>query len=123
MRAAKTCVERADAAIASDPTNTGAFAKGSHALAALGQPERAREWIARAALLDPESATVPYNLNCTLLCELNDVDAAPDIMEKSFARTSKTMFRHSEVDPDLDPMRNHPRFKEMEAAARERLRI
>ena len=120
-RASQICVDRAEAAIASDPTNTGAFAKGSHALAALGLHDRARDWIKRASLLDPESATVPYNLACTLLCELGDEDAALDMMEKSFARTSKAMFRHSLVDPDLDPLRDNPRFKAMEAAAWERL--
>ena len=121
--AAKRCAERAEAAIAKDPTNASAFAKGAHALASLGQNERAKDWVRRAALLDPESCTVLYNLACTLLCEIRDQNAALDILERFFERTSETMFKHSQADPDLDPLRHQPRFENMVADAEVRLGI
>lgn len=123
-RTARLCVERAEGAIAKDPANTGAFAKGSHALASLGEFERARTWINNACMLDPSNFTVLYNCACTMLCEIRDDEAALDLLERCFDRlNSQALLRHAEADPDLDPLREHPRFKEKLAAAKERLGV
>jgi adenylate cyclase len=37
--------------------------------------------------------------------------------------TSSTFIRHLEADPDLDPIRDNSRFKEMLATAKKRLGI
>ena len=45
-----------------------------------------------------------------------------ETFEPFFQRlNSSTHMRHIEVDPDVDPIRDDPRFKEMLAAAKERL--
>ena len=45
-----------------------------------------------------------------------------NVMEPFFERmNSTTLMRHLEVDPDLDPIRNDGRFKEMLADAKRRL--
>ncbi|HVI05413.1 MAG TPA: TIR domain-containing protein, partial [Sphingomicrobium sp.] len=54
-RAAKTTFERAERAMARDPTDGPALAAGANALAMLGEKERSLEWIRRALFLDPDN--------------------------------------------------------------------
>ena len=65
-KAARTASERAERAIAQDPTNGSALAGGANSLTVLGEEDRAREWIERALLLDPDNLNMRYNLACTL---------------------------------------------------------
>ena len=89
-----------------------------------GEEERAREWIRRALLLDPDNLNMRYNLACTIVRQLGDINETLETLEPFFARiNSTTLMRHVEVDPDLDPIREEPRFKEMVAAAKQRLGI
>ena len=121
-QAARTTLERAERAIANDPTNGPALAIGATALAMFGEEDRAREWIRRALLLDPDNVSMRYNLACTLVMELDDHDAALDLLQPYFERVSTTThLRHLEADPDFDPIRDNPRFREMLAAAKQRL--
>ena len=122
LDAAKRTLERAERTIAQDPTNCSALAIGASALNALGQLDRARDWVNRALLLDPENFLVRYNLACTLALELNDPEGAIEAITPFFERvTSTTMMRHLEADPDLNPIRDDPRFVAMLADARARL--
>ena len=121
-RAAKLTSERTQRAVANDPTNGVALAGGAYSLAAFGETDRAREWTQRALLLDPDNLNMRYNLACTLIRQLGDSDQALDTLGPFFERVnSSTLLRHMEVDPDLDPIRDHPRFKEMLSAAKTRL--
>ena len=122
--AARTALERAERAIRQDPTNGTALAVGAYSLAMFGEEERAREWIRRALLLDPDNLNMRYNLACTIVRQLGDINETLETLEPFFARiNSTTLMRHVEVDPDLDPIREEPRFKEMVAAAKQRLGI
>ncbi len=121
---AKLALERAEKAIAKDPTNGPALAVGAFSLAMFGEKERAREWTRRALLLDPDNLNMRYNLACTIVRQLGDADEAVEILRPFFEETnSKTLMRHIEVDPDMDPIRGDPRFKDMLAAAKQRLGI
>jgi adenylate cyclase len=123
-RAAERVVERAEAAILKDPANAAALAKAAAGLVILGQRERAMEWVERALLLDPENVSMLYNLACALTCEIKDEEAALDMFERFFERlNSTTILRHSYVDPDLDGLRDHPRFKAALATAEKRLGV
>jgi adenylate cyclase len=63
-----------------------------------------------------------YNLACALTTDLNDLDRAIEVLEPYFRTTlGVTHIRHAEIDPDLDPVRDDPRFKQLLAEARERL--
>jgi adenylate cyclase len=98
------------------------LAGGAYALATFGQTDRARDWTRRALLLDPDNLNMRYNLACTLLRQLGDADEALDVLGPFFDRlNSRTLMRHLEVDPDLDPIRDDPRFEEMVASAKQRL--
>ena len=123
-RVAQMAIERAEKAIAKDPSNTGVLSSGAGALAAVGEDQRAKEWIDRALLLDPDNIIMRYNLGCALATDLKDADRAIEVLEPYFDKTvSATHIRHADVDPDLDPVRDHPRFKEMLSAAKQRLGI
>ncbi len=123
-KAAQTALERAERAITQDPTNGTALAVGAYSLAMFGEEERAREWIRRALLLDPDNLNMRYNLACTIVRQLGDIDETLDTLGPFFERMhSTTLMRHAEIDPDLDPIRDNPRFKEMLASAKQRLGI
>ena len=123
-RAAQLTVDRTEKAISKDPTNSTVLAFGALALAALGEDQRARDWVQRALLLDPDNNVMRYNLACALATDLNDSDRAIEVLEPYFRTTlGVTHVRHAEVDPDLDPLRGDPRFKEMLGDARQRLSI
>jgi adenylate cyclase len=120
--AAKATLERAERAIAKEPTDGSALAAGANALAFLGERDRALEWIRRALLLDPDNLVMRYNLACGLIQEIGAIDEAVETFRPFFERVQSPMhIRHLEVDPDLDPVRDDARFKEMLAAAKKRL--
>jgi adenylate cyclase len=122
MRAARMTVERADKAIAKDPSNSAILAAGASALASVGEDQKGKEWIDRALLLDPDNIIMRYNLACALATDLNDADRAIEVLEPYFRTTlSATHIRHAEVDPDLETLRQDPRFNEMLLAAKKRL--
>jgi len=121
-KAAKTTLERAERAIAKDPTDGPALAAGANALANLGEKERALEWIRRALFLDPDNLVMRYNLGCALIRDIDAVDEAVETFQPFFEKLQSPMhLRHLEVDPDINPIRDDPRFKRMLAAAKERL--
>ena len=118
----KVALERTERAISKDPTNSHALAAGANALALLGDKHRAREWMQRALAFDPANLSMRYNLACALVQDLDDHDAALEMLAPYFERiTSSTFIRHLEADPDLDPIRNNARFKEMLDSTKQRL--
>jgi adenylate cyclase len=123
-RSAILAFERSERALAHDPTNGSAIANGAFALALMGEEVRAREWIERGLLLDPENLAMRYNMACTLTVGLKDDEAALDVLQPYFEIVNTaSQIKHTEADPDLIRVRNKPRFKEMIAATKERLGI
>jgi adenylate cyclase len=122
-KAARTASERAERAIAQDPTNGSALAGGANCLSVLGEDVRAREWIERALLLDPDNLNMRYNVACHLAL-IGEAADAIDALDPFFETvTSGTRIRHLEADPDLDSIRDNPRFQEMLESAKQRLRL
>ena len=123
-RFAQMGLERVEKAIVKDPASAPALAAGANALITLGEEQRAREWIDRALLLDPDNLSMRYNLACALTIDRKDCDRAIELMEPYFEQVvSPTFIKHLEADPDLDPLRDDPRFKKMLATAKQRLGI
>ena len=123
-RAAQMTAERVERALAKDPSNASALASGAGALATLGESQKAKDWIERALLLDPDNILMRYNLACALATDIKDYDRALEVLTPYFERTvSRTQLRHAEVDPDLDPIRDNPRFTGMMTAAKKRLEM
>jgi adenylate cyclase len=124
LTAARNVRERVQQAIAMDPTNGTALASGAYALAMLGETDRSREWMRRALLLDPDNLAMKYNAACAFLRQLGDPEEALNTL-KAFLETvtSTTWVWHAEADPDLEPIRDDPRFQKMLAAAKQRLNL
>ena len=92
---------------------------GGHAI--LGEGERAREWIERAILIDPDNLTMRYNFACVLAAHLQDAEGAIGLLERTFATASEYHVRIAMCDPDLDLIRDHPRFQEIAQHAKRRV--
>jgi adenylate cyclase len=119
-RVGKIAFERVEKAVAQDPSNGTAMAMGAGALGAMGDADRAREWIDRTLLLDPDNVHARYNLACSLV-SLGDNEGAIDLLGPYFEDIEVTHWRHTGVDPDMDRIRDNPRFLAMREASRIRL--
>jgi adenylate cyclase len=120
-RAARIALERAEKAVAQDRSNGNAMATGVQALAALGETDRAKDWMRRALLIDPDNLMMRYNFACTLAAYLNDPEAALGMLEPALERDTGWLLRDAPTDPDLAGLRGDPRFQAMVAAAEARL--
>jgi adenylate cyclase len=124
LDAARRTLKRAETAAGKDPANGAALAAGASSLMMLGEIERGKDWVQRALLLDPENLWVMYNAACGLTFRNADLEGAMDLLEQFFARLDSLAFlRHAAIDPDLDALRELPRFKTMVSDAHERLQL
>ncbi|HRO05015.1 MAG TPA: hypothetical protein PLS69_15550, partial [Terricaulis sp.] len=122
-RAAQISLTRAEKALAQDQNNGAAMGFGVCALAALGEAERAKEWIDRALLIDPDNLTMRYNFACAAAIDLKEPDMAIELLAPFFERTPLEFLIHVKNDPDLDSLRDDPRFQAMVAGADARLGV
>jgi adenylate cyclase len=122
-RAAEITLARAEKVLARDRNNGSAVGHGSDALAVLGQGERAKEWMRRALLINPENLSMRYNFVCALANHLNDKDGALEMLGPAFEKMGTGLINHARVDPDLNCIREDPRFKAMAADAEARARL
>jgi len=120
-RVARITLARTEKTLAQDPNNGTAMAYGAIALATLGEAERAKDWISRALLIDPDNMNARYNFACSLTTYLKQSDAALELLGPVFETMAIAWLNHAKADPDLDPLRQDPRFKAMVAAAETRL--
>jgi|HubBroStandDraft_3_1064219.scaffolds.fasta_scaffold43239_1 adenylate cyclase len=120
-RVAQINLSRTEKTLAQDPNNGAAMAYGANALAALGEAERAKDWIKRALLIDPDNMNARYNFACVLATYLKEPDAALELLVPVFETLAIGFLNHANADPDLDLLRDDPRFKAMVANAKARL--
>jgi adenylate cyclase len=120
-RVARIALARAEKVVAQDRSNGAATMTGATALAALGEADRAKDWMRRALLIDPDNLNVRYNFACTLASWLGDPEAALDMLGPLLERDTGDLARFAPTDPDLAGLRGDPRFQAMLAAAEARL--
>lgn len=80
-------------------------------LATLCEVERAKEWTERALLLDPDNLNLRYNCASVFVVDLREFDAALDLLEPALKTVGAEAVAWYKTDPDLDLIRDHPRFK------------
>jgi adenylate cyclase len=119
--AARTTLERAEAALAHDRNNGFAMSFGVTALAALGETERAKQWINRALLIDPDNLLARFNFACASASLLGDAEGAVELITPVLARDAGHLVKGAASDPDLDLLRDDPRFQKMLADAQARV--
>ena len=120
-RAAHMTLDRTQRVLAQDPSIGSALGFGAVALAALGEGDRAKEWIRRALLMDPDNLTMRWNLACSLSRYLGDKDAAIELLATFVDRVPLSMVKYLRLDTDLDPLRNDARFEELAIRAEQRV--
>jgi adenylate cyclase len=122
LDAARRTLDRAEMALSKDPTNGAALAAGASSLTMIGEIDRAKDWLQRALLLDPENLMVRYNVACSLTFRNVDLEGALELLGPYFERIdSPGNISHAEIDPDMDALRDDPRFKTMIEGAKQRL--
>ncbi len=120
-RVATIALARAEKVVAEDRSNGYAMGVAVSALAALGETERAKDWMNRALLIDPDNMRMRYNFACTLAALLGDPDAALDMLEPALERDHGDNLSAAKTDPDFAGLRDDPRFQAMIAEAEARL--
>jgi adenylate cyclase len=116
-RNAKLLLARALTHLAMEPSDGPALGGLALSLATLGEAKRANEAIDRFMMIYPNKRTWQEDvmLACVLLGEF---DRALDLFDPNFAKGS---LHHTWITAKIfDPLRDHPRFKEMVAAAEAR---
>jgi adenylate cyclase len=121
QRTAHVALLRAEKTLAQDQNNGAALGAGVDALAAQGDEERAKDWINRALLIDPDNMNMRYNFACTLVTQMKNFDLALEMLAPVFAKWNVGFLKHAKADPDLDGIRDDPRFEAMLAAAEARV--
>jgi adenylate cyclase len=119
-RVSRIALSRAERILAQDPNNATAIQYGANALAALGQTAQFKDWMHRALLIDPDNIKSRFNFACALV-RLQDNDAALELLQPVFEKMAIGLLNHAKADPDLDPIRGHPRFKGLVESAERRL--
>src|SRR5438477_8060955 len=119
-QAAEITLDRAEKVLVHDRNIGSAMGHGSDALAVLGQRERAKDWMGRALLIDPENITARYNFVCALANHLNDKEAALEMLGPAFEKMGTGLINHAKIDPHFDCIRDDPRCKVMVEAAERR---
>ena len=91
------------------PGDSRALYLGANALSQLNEREKSMEWAERAMVLEGEEPQVLYNVACVYAL-LGEADKAVDCLEKSITHGwgQREWMEH---DPDLAPVRGHPRFR------------
>ena len=104
-----------------DPNNGAALAFAALSHAALGDLDRAREYVDRAVLLDPDNLYMRYNVAWPMIAFLDDKEAALELLRPALERAGRNLISLAIADRNLDPVRGDPRFQEMLARATKRL--
>ena len=121
LHLAEVTLARAEKRLAQDQNDVQALTYGAVALAHLRQARRAQEWMDRALVADPDNFSMRYNFACALALDSPTTEAALDLLDPLFSTMDRGTLHWTKIDPDLNPLRENPRFKALVAATEARL--
>jgi TolB-like protein/Tfp pilus assembly protein PilF len=91
------------------PEDSRAYQMGAVALIESGELEKGLEWGGKAVTMDPENPMLLYNSAC-VFSVAGEIERALECFEKAI-NTGYANRGAALNDPDLDPIRGHPRFR------------
>lgn len=109
---ARLGLKRAEEASRLHPESSDPIQLGACALAALGEGNLAKAWVARALAIDPKDNSARYNA-AVVYSMVGELDRAIDLLEILFQEgdiDAKIWFKH---DSYFDPIRGHPRYPQL----------
>jgi serine/threonine protein kinase/Tfp pilus assembly protein PilF len=108
-------VENVEKHVESNPNDSRAYQLGALALIELGERKKGLEWAHTAVSLDPQNPLLLYNISCffSIAGELEDAIGYLRRAVDGFAGIDPTIRDWATNDPDLDPIKDDPRFKEI----------
>ncbi len=110
--AAREGVSRAERELALHPENPRPAYLGAGGLAILGELDRAKEWAARALIIDPDDVLTQYNGAC-FYSIVGDHERAIDLLLAVLPRAGRQTKEWVRHNSDLDPIRANPRFAQV----------
>ncbi|HUQ51701.1 MAG TPA: tetratricopeptide repeat protein [Gammaproteobacteria bacterium] len=116
LEAERRALAAAERALARDSTDARALVLSAAALIHVGRADDARKWVARGCALEPDEPHCRYNAACAYVL-LGEHERALDLLE-GLDVASKANGSWMQHDVELDPLRDHPRFKAIMATTR-----
>lgn len=110
VKYAEIGIKRAKKALKLHPENSRPAQLGAGALAYMGKSDQARKWLAIAMEIDPEDNHMRYNAACTY-AQLGEIERSFDLLEVWIESAASNLRLWFTNDPDLEPIRNHPRYQ------------
>ena len=105
-------IKRAEEALRKFPESSRPAQLGAAALAGMGKAEEAQRWMEMALAIDPDDTHIKYNAAC-MWAQIGEPDKAFDLLEQWANHSGKENRDWMLHDPDLDPIRDHPRYPRM----------
>jgi adenylate cyclase len=113
-------LKRAEEALRRFPESSRPAQLGATTLAAMGEFDEARRWMDRALAIDPDDPHIRYNAAC-MWAQIGDYDRAFDYLDQWATHSGMENRDWMLHDPDLDPLRNKPRYAQLIEALNTRI--
>lgn len=116
----RRAINNAEEHLKVNPDDVRAYYMSANAMVTLGEVERGLERTRLALRLEPTDCMVLYNAGC-IFAITGRIEEALDHLEKS-VQVGNIQYRYFQNDSNLNPLRNHPRFRALMGVLEERLR-
>ncbi len=106
LQAAREGARRAERHLEDYPLSQRAWYLGAVSLLYLGERDRAMTWAEESLAIDPSDPAIRYNMGC-FYAQAGDIDRSFECLKNSISSRSWV-----ENDPDLEPIRDDPRYQQ-----------